>query len=511
MPAKKKLSCRRPKAKRVFSITGLSVDKPVMMLMGDSLAQGCRSLSVTSEFCSQCYGSIVAQALHTTLATPDYPKPVIWDLESILSDLDIVTALGQLPGILDDIYDNIRFWAGSDWASRTIYHDNVAITGSDLPDVISYDSNYYSELIESTWERLLPNLTGSVAGKNIVDLFIAIAGRYALNPSNSPQYANMTQLKWVDWRKPKYLFVEIGHNSSDSGFFGSASSGYPITQGFEPVSDGFCKERYAQNICYLIDQLLQLDAGAPEKIYFGLLPKMSAVANLEPQGQPMGSSYFEYYVPALNFNKNKFTGDQMCAADAAVLWANQQIAAHVAGKDTSGRMELIDTYALFSKYDYKHGRYGLGRGQPIWIDNLQVTNEYIAGTPVPTEHRGIYKFIFNRGGFEGIDGCHPSAVGYAAYAIELLNKMGLSGAIDADQQLRSAVKNEWLLRAALGNNPPTDPALARIDLLRHLTNLFTGYTAEHVQRSPMAQLLISSQMVGSGSSSTRFSPRFQVS
>jgi lysophospholipase L1-like esterase len=473
-----------------------------MMVIGDSLGQGCRSFTVTNEFCSECYGAIIAKALKQKFVTPKYPKPVIWHLEDILSQIDIVTALGQLPGILGQISNNIKFWAGSSWASNKVaYHDNVATTGSNLNDVITYDSNYYSDLIAANAHRSLfdlalnkdPNKAG------IVDLFVAIVGRFALNPSNDLGLADMTQLKWVDRRKPKYLFVEIGHNGGDSAYFGSASSGEPIAPNYQVTSNGFCKDRYVRVMKLLIGDLLQLEAGAPEKIFIGLLPKMSAVSNLEPQGGRAGTSdYFDFYVPAINFNHNRFTAAEMAAADQAVAWANQQLVTFVAQIDKTNRIELIDTYALFAQYDYKHGRYHMGPGQPVWVNNLQITNEYITGRPIPSGIRGTYKFVFDKGGFEGVDGCHPSAVGYAVYALEVLGKLGPVSPDMVSETLTAAVKNEWLLKSALSKNPAFDPPLSRIDVLRHLTGIFTGYTDEDVKGSTLAQVLIASHSVGMG-------------
>jgi hypothetical protein len=44
-----------------------------VMVIGDSLAQGCRSLSVTSAFCAQSWGARIARANNWTFVPPTIP------------------------------------------------------------------------------------------------------------------------------------------------------------------------------------------------------------------------------------------------------------------------------------------------------------------------------------------------------------------------------------------------------------------------------------------------------
>ena len=62
-----------------------------LMIIGDSLAQGCRSLSVTKESCAQSWAARVAQQQSWRFVTPDFPIPVLFDLENEVRRLDTAT------------------------------------------------------------------------------------------------------------------------------------------------------------------------------------------------------------------------------------------------------------------------------------------------------------------------------------------------------------------------------------------------------------------------------------
>lgn len=48
---------------------------PELMVIGDSLAQGCRSLSVTAKFCAESYGARIARERGWEFEAPNHPRP----------------------------------------------------------------------------------------------------------------------------------------------------------------------------------------------------------------------------------------------------------------------------------------------------------------------------------------------------------------------------------------------------------------------------------------------------
>jgi len=58
------------------------------MVIGDSLAQGCRSLSVKADYCAQSCGARIAAAQKWEFITPDFPREVLYDLEKEIRLLD---------------------------------------------------------------------------------------------------------------------------------------------------------------------------------------------------------------------------------------------------------------------------------------------------------------------------------------------------------------------------------------------------------------------------------------
>jgi hypothetical protein len=61
------------------------------MSIGDSLAQGCRSLTVKESFCEQSWPARVAEAQKWEFVTPDFPRPVLFDLEEEIRRLDTLS------------------------------------------------------------------------------------------------------------------------------------------------------------------------------------------------------------------------------------------------------------------------------------------------------------------------------------------------------------------------------------------------------------------------------------
>src|SRR6266436_4238389 len=65
--------------------------RPKLMAIGDSLGQGCRSLSVTADYCAQSWPARIAQTKDFEFIAPDSPRPILLDLEFEVRTFNIAT------------------------------------------------------------------------------------------------------------------------------------------------------------------------------------------------------------------------------------------------------------------------------------------------------------------------------------------------------------------------------------------------------------------------------------
>ncbi|MBO0698256.1 MAG: hypothetical protein J2P46_07675 [Zavarzinella sp.] len=183
---------------------------PEMTVIGDSLAQGYRSFTARADVCAQGWPTGVAQAQGWEFATPDYPRPALFDLEAEVRRLDTLTvSVEQLrfEGFGDRFRRNLRegLRAGVESAARCF--DNVALSGALVHDPFTGMAATSAADVAA----LTPDGAATqVPLARIGDLHIAIDGRFVLNPSFDPAFAGFTQLDWVRERRPELLVVEIG-------------------------------------------------------------------------------------------------------------------------------------------------------------------------------------------------------------------------------------------------------------------------------------------------------------
>ena len=88
--------------------------RPELMIIGDSLAQGCRSLSVQVGFCQQSWAARIATAQGWNFRTPDFPRPILFDLEQEIRLLGDVVQLApadiRFKGMIGRFLQNLRAW-----------------------------------------------------------------------------------------------------------------------------------------------------------------------------------------------------------------------------------------------------------------------------------------------------------------------------------------------------------------------------------------------------------------
>lgn len=395
-----------------------------MMVIGDSLAQGCRSLSVTSAFCSQSWAARLAAENGWKFAVPNHPRPVLFDLEREIRNLNPVSASPdgiKIGGFVGRLLENLQAWERQLPDSAECF-DNIAIAGTAVADLYQMTSKSCDDTVKGI---LQDNPLNALDTSKLADLHISINGRYVLNPSKNPKYENYSPLAWVEKRQPRNLFIQIGHNHGlfDVGFSANISDindlEASITQPGGPYGN------YWEQWGVVAKRLASLPETV-ERIFVFLLPKIGAVGNLMPSGSGRDAAgYAAAYNPVFSTHP-RLPGTQLCGVDKAILSVNKKIEhiiRYVAKSlHRENRITFIDAYRLLQKYDYKNSA---DSGRRIAISNdVTVDNQYLNGDlrfgwpPIHDE--------LSRGGFFSIDGMHPSGVGYAVLASEIMDIIGIS-------------------------------------------------------------------------------------
>ena len=418
------------------------MSNPELMVIGDSLAQGCRSLSVTKAFCEQSAGARIAASQGWAFSAPDHPRPVLFDLEKhirrfspLFGPLLPIAALG---GFLGAVRRNTEDWhadfTGGTALSGAESFDNLGVAGATIPNLLettAEDARKFSvDGIASTIAQNKLKSFFDIAG----DLHYNVNACFTLNPSQKKNHDRKTQVEWAYERKPRRLIVQVGHNHGlfNSGFLAK----YDLV--------GYDKLTRADD---LAEALAKLPSDVRE-IYYFLLPKVSAVANLQPKGKSV-DGYAEYYRPVASPSASRLTGEQMRRVDASVRQTNDEIRERFTSifekvrAGNSSRLTFIDAYSLFDRFDVKN--FGESRAY-VPAGGKRINNRYLDGgydivvTPKTTINRGT-KLL--DGGFQSFDGMHPSGVGYAQVAIEIMSAMGLT--CDQKRMLDTAFRQDRLL------------------------------------------------------------------
>jgi len=377
-------------------------EQPEMMAIGDSLFNGVRSLTINEPLAQWSAPAQVANALGIPFATPDYPRNVVTNFEQWLRDFP------NLAGIALDVENNINFWDTNPKSSLAAF-DNIAIASTTYADMYSRTWQTAQTEINDLHGRLGTDF--SKIGGNLAALFFAFNTRFLLNPTGDPQAPALTPLGIVAERRPARLLISIGANNGlwNMGFAADASTGQPGG----PIGDPFDQQDMS-DLNKFFDELRALPADV-KHIYLNALPLPSQVADMmpvpdvsdDPSAKPGPGNYYAHYENRFGFNYNVLTGAQVKANDALVTAVNARVRAEAA---TDPRIHVVPIDAAFAQYDFKTNKDA--RTIPT-TDGKTISNIMIEGPELLFPN-------FWRGGLMGLDGMHPTVVGYAIMSTQIL-------------------------------------------------------------------------------------------
>jgi hypothetical protein len=442
--------------------------RPKFMVIGDSLAQGCRSLSVNADYCAQSWGARIAAAQKWEFITPDFPREVLYDLEKEIRLLDTLSlSLDKLTfsNAVSRIRANLRDWLDQPGGSQHLCFDNLGLTGAAIHDLYTRTSANSAEHIRQ--------VTSGPGGPNTAirletlgDLHISLNARFTLNPAQRADFADFTPLDWVKHREPEILAVQIGHNH---GLFsvGFSAEDKGITK-HDPVHGGYFDQwkKLADGLAALPDTV--------QTILVTLLPKVGATGNLKPRGDERVDGYAPFYEPVLSTHTTVFLGPRLREIDREIQQVNRKIqdiltnAAKAPGNPVrEKRLVFLDSWEVLDKRDYKNT---LQKTRRIQVDKgVTIDNRYLDGQP-QIALGALFKLKLIAGGFLSVDGMHPSGCGYAVFASEAMKLLKLQHSV-ADL-LRVAFQQDTLLSKYPGELDALVRILAILRTLQH-TGQFT--------------------------------------
>jgi GDSL-like Lipase/Acylhydrolase len=419
---------------------------PELMVIGDSLSQGCRSLSVSQPFCQQSWPAQIARSQGWQFIVPDFPRPILFDLEFEIRQLGDLIQISpkdiRFQGLLGRFFTNLRAWLANKIESKQTGFDNLGLAGCQPYDL------YARTAVSSNAEiqALCPqgSLTQALDLSNVGKLHLAINGRFVLNPSQDPQLSGMTPLDWVEARVPKRVLFQCGHNN---GLYAIGADADPANVNFTQPNDN--GDDFYASFNKIAVRLAMLP-DAVQQIAVLLLPKVGAVANLAPSDNSREDGYAPYYSAAFSTSKTMLSGKALSGVDLNIAAANAKLRQIFSDAATASqrpnRFVFVDTFELFNTIDYKNSLTSSDRivvDASETIDNYYLHADLVLQPPFPPG-TPPWKKILHQGGFQSIDGMHPTGCGYAYIAFKVIESMQLPNA-DLAKMLEQAYLDDTLL------------------------------------------------------------------
>ncbi len=402
--------------------------RPNMMAIGDSLYQGVRSLTIKRGLIQLSAPAQIAEALgiRHRFTCPDPTRPILADMEAWLR------MLPSLSDVKADLAVNTDYWFGKPKSpSGREFFENIAVASATVADLYTQSwqtSDDYLRSLPSNVKSRIKNL--KLGDLDLGRIVQSLNARFTLNPTGKQRYRGFTQVGLVAARLPKRLLINIGSNN---GLWEMAFEANPAGQ-----------IRMKQELLVLAQQLNALPPDVAD-IYFNSLGVPSTVPNLMPVSEyqewkrkPGPGAYYDKYENRFGFEYGTMTGAQLERLDARVAKANEEARQILrAAFDNRKRLHFVDLASLQKSRDAKHRRQT--KKNVVRLKNRKTLSN------VTTEANFFGDFA--RGGLAGLDGMHPTVVGYALMAGRVLKAIAKAepGQRPKDIDLDQAFERDKLL------------------------------------------------------------------
>jgi hypothetical protein len=382
---------------------------PDVMAIGASVFNGVRSATITRELAEKAAPVQVAKQMGWKIAIPDYPRPVLLDLENLIRRIISGEQKLNLAEIKQQVRANAEAWLADmlqGWSTQTVF-DNIAIAQAGIEDLVTVNAGALKAAIPGLVDQLRQG-TGGLGG--IAALYFSINGAFLLNPSGKPELDALSSVDQVALRKPKVLLVSIGSNE---GLFEGAFTGPYGAKVAKKIDTIPAKMR---TLARALRDRIGDDRAVPLMVWTNLV-KPSTLANLMPRPfnavLPPGKKYYKNYQCTL-FNSGNTTGAKIAEFDKQIARINKQVEREVTKilATPQRAVKFADIYAMSEERDTKHGS-DLGDLEYVESDGDR-------------HHVGNYPFSLSSGfriGLYGLDNMHPTDIGYALMANRIIKQV----------------------------------------------------------------------------------------
>ncbi|MEM7506414.1 MAG: hypothetical protein AAF415_06690 [Pseudomonadota bacterium] len=457
---------------------------PAVMAIGDSLYNGMRSATINAHFASLAVPALAARVAFPDhgFRAPKYPEVLLVEIEDRVRDMGLFNLLHGIEKLKAEVLANATRWIDGQniLPFEHLAWDNIAISGAELPDLMERDFAYWDGIVDQLRPIVASGDVGAIFGRAL-DLHMSLNGRFLLNPNHRAEMSNMRPVDLVNLRKPKVLLVNIGANHGLIDITAAGSEG----AGNQGPDNGLRKlAKWADEMKDLAGLLTDL---GPEtkQIYVNSIPLPSTVPNQMfvdslkrefdwPDLKREQNGFFKVYDNHLGADYVQYTGKEMTEIDAEVtaiivrMIDNTRDVFDRAGDD---RLRILRLDTALKGYDSKHQRdlaitdkradTSLEHKRRIYTNMAIDYNNFIIGDTA----------VFRRGGFTSLDNHHPSGLGYAIFARELLKVMQADyPQIDLDDMLISEMGDR------LFSDPPGEYATF-VNIVYGLRRRMAGLTA----------------------------------
>jgi lysophospholipase L1-like esterase len=415
--------------------------RPPVMAIGDSMFNGVRSLTIRDELAAVSPVQQFVDAAGLAMTRPVYPREVLFDLESLARQG--ITSLFSLQA---NVMKNARAWLTAKPKAKPRFHDNLACAGADWSDM--FDRRGADARVEAQAAYAQLQASDSFELGAAARLWFSINDAFVLDPNAGNAFAEtsqLSQLEQVASRLPERLLVNIGANE---GLFRFGMLGAYDNTDLDFATCAGAQEivRQARRLGQFLAANLRNDL---KYVYFNTLVRPRAVPNLAPYHDQdfmanatrtaLNGKYYSEYSTKVAL-RAPVTTKAMKAYDQVIRTANDEavkaIREELAG--TPIKFVPVDLYGAIEPLDSKH----YGDSRAIEIRKAGKLVKRITNLPFASS---LLKF---QGGFAGLDNMHPSAIGYAAMANEMIKAYnGAEGAAVSLIDLPSAYRKDSLLRS----------------------------------------------------------------
>lgn len=417
--------------------------RPPVMAIGDSLYNGMRSATINAEYARTSVPALVAGSLAPDyrFRWPRYPESLLVNLEETLWRAHLLNFISSLKRTCELSVESAHRYARCDYGLREPVSawDNISISGAEIEHLTEWPCRRWNDEVQRIMPkfsqvRSIDDLAG--LGPDLMQLHMGLNGRFLLNPANERALDPLTPLDWVNLRKPKVLLVSIGANH---GLIDITLNGSEAPQHRRDGNGLRSLRQWAADMAGLANQLTALPREV-EAIYINTLPLPSTVPNLMYPYNPQAfmkvelraneDDYFPVYENRLGgpSDYTQYTGAELHEIDREVLAINEAMIANVRKvfqEAGDARVQFFRLDHALKRYDGKHVDALKVRERRPEID-LEADRQAYSNEAITIGSLVVWDWV-REGGVGSLDNHHPSGLGYAVFARELLAFMQKQG------------------------------------------------------------------------------------